>query len=180
MYVCVLRTIVATVVRNSARGISAVAPLTRNDAKPYKGETVNKLFLRISLILAAFAGLTITTNAQEPDRVLVKVPFSFVAAGETHPAGEYKVIRLSDEGARVLLLINVENRADTVMLLPESQETAHGKSQLSFATVDNQHYLSRIETADHTYNLSVPQTDTLLAATPSKGMASSSSSSGSN
>lgn len=181
IYVCVLRTIVATVVRNSARGISAETPFTRNDDEPYKGEIVNKSFLRIFVFVAGFAGLAISAKAQQPDQMLVKIPFSFVAAGETHPAGEYKVTRLRDEGARVLLLANVENRADTVMLLPESQGAAHGKVQLAFTTVDNQHYLSRIETADYTYNLPVPQTDALLASAPSKGMApSSSSSSGSN
>lgn len=175
-----LRTIVATVVRNSARGISAEAPLTRNDAKPYKGETVNKSFLRIFVFVAGFAAVAISANAQQADQILVKIPFSFVAAGQTHPAGEYKVSRLRDEEPRVLLLTNVENRSDVVMLRPDSQEAAHGKVQLAFTTVDNQHFLSRIETADHTFNLSVPQTDVLLASAPSKGMATSSSAAGSN
>ena len=138
---------------------------------------MKKAFLRIVLVLA---GLTIPAKAQEPDQMLVKIPFSFVAAGQTHPAGEYKVTRLRDEGPRVLLLVNLENRSDVVMLLPESQEAPHGKVQLDFSIVDNQHFLSRIETADHTYNLSVPQTEPLLAAAPNKGMAPSSSSSGSN
>jgi hypothetical protein len=168
------------VVRNSARGISAEAPFTRNDAEPYKGEIVKKSFLRIFAFLAGLAAITIPAKAQEPDQLLVKVPFSFVAAGQTHFAGEYKVTRLRDEGARVLLLVNIENRADAVMLFPESQEAAHGKVQLAFATVDNQHFLSRVETANYTYNLSVPQADALLAAAPGKGMAPSSSSSGSN
>jgi hypothetical protein len=137
---------------------------------------VKKAFLRIVLVLAGFAGLTIPAKAQEPDQMLVRIPFSFVAAGQTLPAGKYKVTRLRDEGPRVLLLVNLENRSDVVMLLPESQEAAHGKVQLDFSTVDNQHYLSRIETADHTYNLSVPQTEPLLAAAPSKGAAGSSSS----
>ena len=141
---------------------------------------MNKSFLRILLVLAGFAGLSVSAKAQEVDQILVKIPFSFVAAGQTHPAGEYKVNRLRDNGSRVLLLVNLENLADTVMLLPETQEDPHGKVQLAFETVDNQHYLSRIETADHTYNLSAPKTGTLLAAAPSKGMAPTSSSSGSN
>lgn len=141
-------------------------------------------FLRIFVFMAGFAGLAASAKAQEPDRIQVKIPFSFVAAGETHPAGEYRVTRLRDEGARVLLLINTENRADTVMLFPETQETSHGKAQLAFATIADEHFLSRIQTEDYTYSLSVPQTEALLAAVPSKGsnrgMAPSSSSSGSN
>ena len=93
---------------------------------------MKKAFLRIVLVLACFAGLTIPAKAQEPDQMLVKIPFSFVAAGQTLPAGEYKVTRLRDEGPRVLLLVNLENRSDVVMLLPESQEAPHGKVQLDF------------------------------------------------
>lgn len=179
MCVCVLRTIVATVVCNSARGNPAEAPFTRNDAEPYKGETVKKSFLRILLVLVGFAGLTIPARAQAPDRILVKVPFSFVAAGQTFPAGEYKVIRLRDEEPRVLVLIDNENR-NLVALLPQSQEAAHGKAQFDFATVGDEHFLSRIQTAEHAYILSVPQTEPLLARAPSKGGAASSSASGSN
>ena len=137
---------------------------------------MKKLFLRIFVFLAGFACLGISAKAQQPDQLLVNIPFSFVAAGQTHPAGEYKVTRLRDGGARVLLLINIENRAETVMLLPESHDTAHGKERLAFTTVDNQHFLSRIVTAEYTYNLSVPQTEALLAAAPSKGSAASSAS----
>lgn len=180
MFVCVLRTIVATVVGNSARGIQAEAPFTRNDAEPYKGEPVKKSFLRIFLVLAGLGSLTISAKAQEPDQILVKIPFSFVAAGQTFPAGEYKVTRLRAEEPRILLLVNVENRANAVILRPESQEAPHGKVQLDFSSVGDQHFLSRVETADHTYNLSVPQSETLLAAAPRKGGAASSSSSGSN
>lgn len=180
MYVQVSRTIVARVVRNSARGNPAEAPFTRNDAEPYKGETVKKSFLRILLVLVGFAVLTIPARAQAPDRVLVKVPFSFVAAGQTFPAGEYKVIRLRDEEPRVLLLINNQNGANMVVLLPQSQEAAHGKPQLDFASIGDEHFLSRIQTAEHAYILSVPQTEPLLAEAPSKGGAASSSASGSN
>lgn len=141
---------------------------------------MKKSFLRILLVLAGFACLSIPAKAQQVDQILVKIPFSFVAAGQTHPAGEYKVSRLRDEEPRVLLLANVENRSDVVMLLAETQEPANGKVHLAFATVGDQHVLSRIETADNTYDLSVPQTDTLLAAAPRKGGAASSSASGSN
>lgn len=141
---------------------------------------MKKSFLRILLVLAGFACLTIPARAQEPDQILVKIPFSFVAAGQTHPAGEYKVSRLRDEEPRILLLANVENHSDVVMLFPQTQEPAHGKVQLAFSSVGNQHVLSSIETADHTFTLSVPLADTLLAAAPGKGSAASSSASGSN
>ena len=141
---------------------------------------MKKSFLRILLVLAGFACFTIPAMAQQVDQIQVNIPFSFEAAGQTHPAGEYKVIRLRDEEPRILLLANVANPSDVVMLRPESQDTAHGKVQLSFVTVGDQRVLSRIETADKTYNLSVSQTASLLAAAPSKIGAGSSSASGSN
>lgn len=141
---------------------------------------MKKSFLRILLVLVGFAGFAMSANAQQADQVQVKIPFSFVAGGQTHPAGEYKITRLRDEEPRVLLLVDVENHANVVLLFPESQETTHGRAQLGFTTVENQHFLSRIETADYTYNLSLPQTGALLAAAPSRDMAPSSSSSGSN
>lgn len=146
---------------------------------------MKKSFLRILLVLAGFAVLTIPAMAQAPDhqapdQLLVRVPFTFLAAGHTFPAGEYKITRLRDAEPRILLLINVENRADVVMLRPESQEDTHGKVQLDFATVGHQHVLSRIKTQDYSYSLSVPSAGTLLAAAPSKGAAASSSASGNN
>lgn len=141
---------------------------------------MKRSFLRILLVMAGFACLTIPAMAQAPDRIVVKVPFSFVAAGQTFPAGEYKIIRLRDEEPRILILINNENRDNLVTLLPESQQPAYGKPQLAFATVGGEHFLSRIETADHTYTLFVPQSEPLLAAVPSKDGAASSSASGSN
>ncbi|HKW35885.1 MAG TPA: hypothetical protein VJN92_22975 [Candidatus Acidoferrum sp.] len=137
---------------------------------------MKKSFLRILLVVVGFAGLTIPAKAQAVDQMIVKVPFPFVAAGQTFPAGQYKITRLRDEEPRILLLTSLENRPNLVMLRAESQDPSQGKTQLDFAIVGNQHFLSRVETADNTYNLSVPQTNPLLAANPRKGAATSSAS----
>lgn len=105
----------------------------------------------------------------------MKIPCQFVAAGQTFPAGEYKISRLSDSQSRILLLSNRENRAAVVMFPTETQDISHDKAKLAFATVGDQHFLSRIETANYVYTLSVPRTEALLAATPKRGSASSSS-----
>ena len=137
---------------------------------------MQKLFVRLLLILAVFAGLTIPAKAQAIDQLIVKVPFTFVAAGQTFPAGEYKISRLRDEEPRVLLLTSLENRGDRVLLFPDSHETVGGKGQLAFTIVDNQHVLSGIQTYGYAYKLAVPRTEPLLAATPRKGAAASSAS----
>ena len=136
---------------------------------------MKQVFVRLLLVLAGVAGLTIPAKAQELDKIVVKIPFQFVAAGQTFPAGEYKISRLSDSQSRILLLSNRENRAAVVMFPTETQDISHDKAKLAFATVGDQHFLSRIETANYVYNLSVPRTEALLAATPKRGSASSSS-----
>lgn len=136
---------------------------------------MKKVFVRLLLVLAGVAGLTIPAKAQELDKIVVKIPFQFVAAGQTFPAGEYKISRLSDSQSRILLLSNTENRAAVVVFPTETQDIPHNKAKLAFATVGDQHFLSRIETANYVYTLSVPRTEALLAATPKRGAASSSS-----
>jgi hypothetical protein len=171
--------IVATVVCNAARGIPAEAPFTRNDAETYKGEIVKSSFLRIFLVLAGFACLTVPAKAQAVDQLLVKIPFPFVAAGQTLPAGEYRISRLRDDKPRVLLLANRHDHSANVLLLIEALETAHGPAKVDFATMGDEHFLSRIETPDYAYSLSVPSAEPLLAAVPRKGD-NASSASGSN
>ena len=150
------------------------ASFTRNDTETCKGESVKKLLVRLLLVLAGVAGLTIPAKAQA--LVVVKIPFQFVAAGQTLPAGEYKISRLSEAQPRILLLSSLENGAAVYIFPTDAQGTPHDKAKLSFATVGDQHFLSRIETANYAYTLSVPSTEALLAATPKQGAAASSSS----
>lgn len=134
---------------------------------------MKKLLVRLLLVVAGIAGLTIPARAQA--LVVVKIPFEFVAAGQTFPAGEYKISRLSDVQPRILLLSNLENGAAVLMFPTEAQDTLHDKAKLAFATVGDQHFLRRIETANYAYTLSVPSTEALLAAAPKKGAAAPSS-----
>ena len=62
------------------------------------------------------------------------------------------------------------------MLRAIAEEPANGKAKLDFATVGDQRFLSRIETADNAYDLAVPSGEALQAATANQGSASPSSS----
>ena len=137
---------------------------------------MNQSFLRIALVLVGFAGLTIPAKAQSVDGLIVNIPFEFVAAGHTHPAGEYSITRLRDDKPRVLLLSSRENRSDVVLLLPQTAETSLGTAKLGFAAVGDQHVLSRVETDNYTYTFALPRAEALLAAAPPKGAAGSVSS----
>ncbi|HVH71037.1 MAG TPA: hypothetical protein VNB49_08020 [Candidatus Dormibacteraeota bacterium] len=137
---------------------------------------MKKLLVRLLLILAGVAGLTIPAKAQALDQIVVNIPFEFVAAGRTFPAGEYRISRLRDEQPRVLLLASMENRANVVMLRTETQTTPSDQPKLAFVTVGDHHILSRIDTTNYAYILSVPSAEGLVAANSKKSAAPSSSS----
>ena len=137
---------------------------------------MNKLLVRSFLVLAASAALSIPAKAQAVDQLVVKIPFEFVAAGRTFPAGEYKISRLSDQSPRTLVLTSLQNRGDNVMLRAETEETSLGEPKLGFITVGDEHVLSRIQTDSYAYTIAVPRADTLMAAAARNGAAASSAS----
>ena len=126
---------------------------------------MKKPFLFIFLALAGFAGLIIPANAQAQDQIVVTIPFQFVAAGQTVSAGEYRIARLDDSEPTVLLLSSLENRANIAILRAITREPGNGKAKLDFTTVGDQRFLSRIETANNAYDLAVPGSEALQAAT---------------
>lgn len=57
---------------------------------------MKKLCLRIAVALVGFARLGITAKAQILDQIVATIPFAFVVAGKTLPAGAYRVNRVAD------------------------------------------------------------------------------------
>lgn len=137
---------------------------------------MNKVLLRILLVLVGFAGLTIPAKAQAVDGLIVNIPFAFEAAGKTFQAGEYRITRLRDQDPWILVFTSTNNRSDSVILRAESVATPEGKANLGFTTVGDQRLLSRIQTRDHAYTFAVPTTESLLAAAPKQGATASSGS----
>lgn len=133
-------------------------------------------YLRLLLLLAGFAAFTVPAKTQTVDQPVVNIPFQFVVAGQTLPAGEYKVTRLHAWNPRILILSSYENRANAIVIPAEVEETLGGKARLTFEIAGDQHVLSSIETEDHVYNFDVPKADTLLAATPHQSGSGSASS----
>jgi hypothetical protein len=170
--VVVLRMIVDIDVRNKTPG----AAVTSNDgSNAFKGEMMRKLCLRIAVALVSFAGLGITAKAQVVDQVVMTVPFQFVVAGETLPAGTYRVNRLSDDKWEGLILSSFENRAGA-MVHPIEVESTHEvesahevesthdrKPHVSFEIAGGEHFLSKIETADNVFTIPVSRKAILLA-----------------
>jgi hypothetical protein len=116
---------------------------------------MNKLFLRIAIATLGIAGLGVTTKAQVGDQIVVSVPFEFVVAGTTLPAGTYRVHRLYDDPSAGLVFTSYENRV-TIAVLPIDLKSARdNKPELTFETAGHEHILSRIQTSDNVFDIPV-------------------------
>jgi hypothetical protein len=137
-------------------------------------------FVRTLIALVGFAALAIAAKAQVVDQIVVTIPFEFVAAGKTLPAGTYKVNRVSNDRWTGLLLTSFEN-GTSVILHPTELETARDdNAHVSFQQAGDQRFLSRIETAENVFNISIPRWEIQLASGKSHTRAVSGNASGAN
>ena len=83
---------------------------------------MRKNLIRIAAAFLGFAALGITTKAQVADQAIVKVPYQFVVAGTTLPAGTYRLTRSSGFSDRQLLLSSTEERVGVFVLPIEVED----------------------------------------------------------
>jgi hypothetical protein len=108
-------------------------------------------YLTIVLTLTFLLGLGANAYAQDASRVLVTVPFEFVAGGKTLPAGAYSVGRLSP-GIHPTLLIHGKDNGAFALVLPSTPDgESAGHAELNFERVGDQYYLTKVETPAGVY-----------------------------
>jgi hypothetical protein len=136
--------------------------------------------LRILIALIGVAGLGVATKGQAVDQIVVKIPYEFVVAGKTLPAGTYRVDRLRTSLARALVLSSFENRASAIVIPTEVESSKANKALVSFEQVGGQLFLSKVETADNVFTLPVSRSAIMEAAARSRsGVSNSESAAGS-
>jgi hypothetical protein len=135
---------------------------------------MRKQCLRILIALIGVAGLGMAARGQVSDQIEVNIPYEFVVAGKTLPAGTYRVKRLGDTNEETLVLSSLDSRARVMVLSTTVESTQADKPEVSFEQVGGQHFLSKIETADHVFTIPVSRTEILEAAGRSHSGASSS------
>jgi hypothetical protein len=114
---------------------------------------MKKQYLRILMAVVGFAGLGATAKAQDLDQVVVTIPFEFVAAGKTLPAGTYRTNRISNDKFAGLILSSVDNHV-SVILHPAKVESRHDdNAQAGFQEAGDQRFLSTIETGDNIFTI---------------------------
>lgn len=141
---------------------------------------MKKHFVRIATAAFALAALAVGAKAQVSDQLIANIPYEFVAAGKTLPAGRYRVNRVDDFSGSRLVLSSYENRVSVVVVPTESEEARGDKPSFTFQEIAGQHFLSKIETAEHVFTVPVSKSAVLEAAMKSQQRSTSSAASGAN
>ena len=129
---------------------------------------MRKHYLRFLIALIGVTGLGTAAKGQAVDQIVVNIiPYEFVVAGKTLPAPTYRVNRLSSIHPEVLILSHFESRAGLMVRSTEVESTRAYKREVSFEQIDGQHFLSKIETADHVFTIPVSRSEILEAVAKS-------------
>ena len=133
---------------------------------------MKKSYLTVVFTLTCLFGFGITARAQDASRVVVTVPFEFVAGGETLPAGTYTLGRVFPASQRGLVIRSDDHSA---FLLPIVLDDAPAEqAKLGFEHVGDKDVLSKIETPAGIYTLGTPRAMTKVAQMKDHGTLSSS------
>jgi hypothetical protein len=125
---------------------------------------MRKQYLRILIALIGAAGLAKAAKGQSVDQIVVNIPNEFVVAGKTLSAGTYRVNRVPNSIERLLVFSSFENRTGAVVLATDVENIPADKAQISLEQVEGQYFLSKIETADHIFNIPVSRSAIMEAA----------------
>jgi hypothetical protein len=105
---------------------------------------------------------------------VAKVPFEFVAGGETLPAGTYLISRLYSGTKSGLVIRSLDNGAFLLPIVFDDVPAAQAK--LGFEHVGDKYFLSTIETPAGVYTIGTPKAMTRVAQSKDQGGLSSSGS----
>jgi hypothetical protein len=134
---------------------------------------MKKSYLTAVVALTCVLVLCGGARAQDASRIVVNVPFDFVAGGETLPAGTYSVSRVSTEAQPDLIIRSDDKSALLLPLVFDGVPTEQAK--LGFEHVGSRYFLSKVETLAGVYRIGIPQAMTRVAqmkdhgAMPSSG-----------
>ena len=125
---------------------------------------MKKHSLRILIAVLSVAGFGAAAKGQSLDKIVVKIPYEFVVAGKTLPAGNYTVDRVADSDPRALVLSSFDNHVSAIFLATDVEDSPAGKDEVSFEKVGGQHFVSQIKTSEHVFTIPVTRSEILEAA----------------
>jgi hypothetical protein len=111
----------------------------------------NMKFCKVSLFLALLVAVCLPAIGQT--EMHVNVPFNFIAAGKTLPAGHYRVARLSSSDSAWY----ISNDHTGAMIIVEQAESTQDAHRLSLVFLQAGGAYSLVEIWNHHSGWSVPQ-----------------------
>lgn len=125
--------------------------------------------IRILSAVFGLAALALTAKGQAVDQLVVNIPYEFVIAGKTLPAGTYRVSRINDKDERQLIISSFENREAAVVISNEVIPIHTETPGLSFEQAGGEYFLSKIATAEHVFTIPVSKRAVLEAIAKTHG-----------
>lgn len=123
-------------------------------------------FFRWFVVSLFGLGFGVAAQAQEPDRLVVNVPYDFVVNGKLLPAGKYKVQRYNDNDLRQLILIDAERNTSVLTLSSQVRDARDFRPGITLQQAGDQHFLTRIQTAEHVFV--IPESQAAFEAAAAK------------
>ena len=122
------------------------------------------------LMVSLFAvGLAAAAHAQEPDRLVVNIPYDFVVNGKTLPAGKYDVKRNSESNLRILSISSFENHVYTVTLSEDVRDSREFRPGVTLIRTGERSVLTKVQTGEHVFTIPVSRADSQAATTSRSG-----------
>src|SRR5262245_45892378 len=121
-------------------------------ATPNKKEKGMKRNLVRWFVVSLFAvGFGVAAQAQEPDHLVVNVPYDFVVNGKLLPPGKYKVQRYGNNDLRQLVLVDSERKTSVITLASQVRDVRELRPSITFAQAGDHRFLTQIRTAEHIF-----------------------------
>ena len=121
-------------------------------------------YFRLFVVFLGAALLAGVASAGASDRIVVNIPYDFVASGKTLPAGSYIFQRLSDSNYFPLSISSRENGTTVFVQSTEVKEASQSHPSVDFLVSGDQHFLASIQTAEHVFSFPVSRSITQQAA----------------
>lgn len=114
-------------------------------------------YFRLFVVFLGAALLAGVASAGDSDRLLVNIPYDFVASGKTLPAGSYLVQRLSESNYFPLSIRSRENGSTVYVQSSVVEQASQNHPSVAFLVSGDQHFLTTIQTGEHVFSFHVPR-----------------------
>lgn len=118
-------------------------------------------YFRVFVVSVFVASFGITAQADEPDRLVVNIPYDFIVSGKTLPAGAYRVRRVSDNNLHQIAISSVDTGSTVFTLSSVIESVSSNQPKVTLQGSGEQHFLSTIRTGSHIFT--IPVTKSALA-----------------